>query len=130
LVLGVFLDEVPRALLRLLPLRLLPLLPLLPLVLDLPLEREPLEEPFLDLAALTRALTSWSLRMEWTPVRPMFRAIAQRSFTVWDRKSATVINGLTLFQYGTTACKHVVSAIPCIVREPVTEASQNLPYLV
>ena len=52
----------------------------------------------LALAALTKARTNWSLRIAWTPVRPIFLAIADRSLTVWDFKLAAVINGLTLCQ--------------------------------
>ena len=71
-----------------------------------------------DLFALNSALTSWSFRIEWTPVSPILRAIAERSLTVWDRKSATVINGFTLFSVRANN-NYVVSVMPCIVREPV-----------
>ena len=39
-------------------------------------------EAGLALAALTKARTNWSLRMAWTPVRPILFAIADRSLTV------------------------------------------------
>ena len=79
-----------------------------------------------DLLAFNSALTSWSLRIEWMPVSPILRAIAERSLTVWDRKSATVINGFTLFSVRANN-NYVVSVMPCIVREPVKRLHPTCP---
>jgi hypothetical protein len=64
-----------------------------------------------DFAALTSARTSWSFRIEWAPVRPIFLAKAHRSFTVWLFRSAALINGTTFSQQITWRKETVVMAI-------------------